>query len=318
VGSFPVSQFNYTSFITGPNGVGRTDLGTLPGEDRSTFAQAINATGQVAGYSATPGGLVKAFITGPNGVGITDLGTLPGGDDTYAFGINNAGQVAGYFSTIRGPHHAFITGPNGVGMTDLGALSDGNSAYENHTYAFGINNAGQVVGNSVMADGYSHAFITGPNGVGMTDLGTLGGNSSDASNINDAGQAVGYSTLANGQSHAFITGPNGVGMTDLGTLDGNSSSASDINDAGQVVGYSILANGQSHAFITGLNGVGMTDLNSLVHLPSGLVLSEAFAINNRGQVLAIAIPEPKTYALMLAGLGLIGFLAWRQRSGNRI
>ena len=42
-------------------------------------------------------------------------------------------------------------------------------------YALGINDAGQVVGSSITAAGAQHAFITGPNGVGMTDLGTLGG-----------------------------------------------------------------------------------------------------------------------------------------------
>jgi hypothetical protein len=43
-------------------------------------------------------------------------------------------------------------------------------------------------------------------------------------------------------------------------------------------------------------------------------------INNRGQVIAIAIPttipEPESYALMLAGLGLIGFMARRKKMGN--
>ena len=78
----------------------------------------------------------------------------------------------------------------------------------------------QVVGDSSTAAGAGHAFITGSNGVGMTDLGTLGGGFSEASGINDAGQVVGRSDTAAGTTHAFITGPNGVGMTDLGTLGG--------------------------------------------------------------------------------------------------
>ena len=162
--------------------------------------------------------------------------------------------------------------------------------------AYGINDAGQVVGYSDTAAGAQHAFITGPNGVGMTDLGTLGGGYSYAYGINDAGQVVGYSDTAAGARHAFITGPNGVGMTDLGTLGGGYSFAYGINDAGQVVGYSNTAAGAQHAFITGPNGVGMTDLNSLVNLPGGVVLTDATGINNHGQVAAIGhhlSPNPK-------------------------
>ena len=60
--------------------------------------------------------------------------------------------------------------------------------------AYGINDAGQVVGYSHTAEGANHAFITGPDGMGMRDLGTLGGDYSYANGINDAGQVVGRST----------------------------------------------------------------------------------------------------------------------------
>lgn len=58
----------------------------------------------------------------------------------------------------------------------------------------------------------------------------------------------------------------------------------------------------------------MTDLNSLVHLPDGWVLTDARGINDAGQVIAAAIPEPESYALLLAGLVLIAAIAWRKKS----
>ena len=96
----------------------------------------------------------------------------------------------------------------------------------------------------------------------------------------------------------------------------SASSAYGINDAGQVVGYSGTAAGTKHAFITGPNGVGMTDLNSLVSLPGGDFLTTATGINNHGQVPAIGsfIPEPETYAMLLAGLGLLDFIARHRKT----
>ena len=50
----------------------------------------------------------------------------------------------------------------------------------------------------------------------------------------------------------------------------------------------------------------------------GFVLSEAMGINNAGQVIAIGkdlLPEPEVYALFLAGLALVGFIARRSEDG---
>ncbi len=221
------------------------------------------------------------------------------------------GSGLGFVSLVSAQQvSSYIVDSNGKGLAELGTLGGGGSL------AYDINDAGQVVGwSTAEVMGPGHAFITGPDGVRMTALGRLGSGSSYASGINDAGQVVGSSDTATGWSHAFITGPNGVGMTDLGTLGGDSSHALGINDAGQVVGWSHTAAGDQHAFITGPNGIGMTDLNSLVSLPGGGVLTEARGINNLGQVAVIGIiPEPETYAMLRAGLGLLGFIAHRRKT----
>lgn len=92
---------------------------------------------------------------------------------------------------------------------DLGSLAGG------LTQATGINDAGQVVGNSVLPSGATHAFLY--SGGTLIDLGTLGGSASAATAINALGAVVGYSMVAgDGTSHAFLY--SGGSMVDLGTL----------------------------------------------------------------------------------------------------
>lgn len=92
-----------------------------------------------------------------------------------------------FLSPILGAS-AVIVNPDGK-LTYLGTL--GGLA----SHAYGINDAGQVVGVSDTAAGQQQAFITGPNGAGIRSLGTLGGSLTEPHDINESGQVVGRQRL---------------------------------------------------------------------------------------------------------------------------
>ena len=79
----------------------------------------------------------------------------------------------------------------------------------------------------------------------MRDLGTFGGQSSQALAQNDAGQITGWAHNTNGYQRAFFYS-NGT-MTDIGTLGGtHSHPQGGINASGQIAGYAYLLNNSSH------------------------------------------------------------------------
>jgi probable HAF family extracellular repeat protein len=184
---------------------------------------------------------------------VTDLG--PG----KACAINASGQVAGQ----TGSGYAFLYS-NGT-MTNLGALGGSES------FAFGINDSGQVVGFADASSGQSYAFLYS-NGT-MAQLGTLPGDlNSEAAGINDSGQVVGDSG-SNAGYQAFLYS-NGT-MTGFGNFN---STAYGINASGQVVGVNAYTSSADHAFLYS-NGT-MTDLGIL---PGG-TNSSATGINASGEV----------------------------------
>jgi probable HAF family extracellular repeat protein len=117
-------------------------------------------------------------------------------------------------------------------------------------------------------------------GYTLTDLGTLGGASSQFVDSNAKGQVIGSSRIGGDLTNHDFLYSNGT-MTDLGTLGGKTSYATAINGKGQVIGWSHTDGDLArHAFLYS-NGK-MTDLG-----PLGGSYSTAFAINDTGQVIGI-------------------------------
>ena len=130
-------------------------------------------------------------------------------------------------------------------MSDLGTLGG------TYSKAWGVNNNGQVVGESLYSGGTQHHAFLYSNGM-MSDLGTLGGSTSTAYGINSSGQVVGYAiTTGEAATHAFLY--SGGNLLDLNNLISPNSGwtlvdAQGINDLGQILGWGSY-NGQDVAFL---------------------------------------------------------------------
>ncbi len=268
----------------------------------------INNAGDVIGYGYASGSQV-AFLYN----GVTQslqpescTGPLLSCSFAEANAINQSGtDIVGWSEDSLGGNNAVLFMPKNGSLSDLGSLcvytTVGLTPIPAYSIASAVNSSGTAVGislgtacGSISTDTHAALFSGGS----VTDLGTLGGNDSEALGINDSGVVVGdaqFSTVAGqpGYQNAFYWTAAG-GMMNLGTLGGPESSATAINASGLIVGWSINASNATHAFMwtaTGsancvLNGAPgcMTDLGSF----AGGTVYQAAAVNSSGQVVGYA------------------------------
>jgi probable HAF family extracellular repeat protein len=248
-------------------------LGAFAGGAYSS-ATDINDAGEVTGVSNTGTGIVPFLWTGKGGM--KRIPFLPGDNCGQANSINRYGHVIGYSSGQSGMK-AFFWARNG-NIRRLATLPGGD-----YSKARDLNDGDEIVGTSGSSAG-GRAVLWSKTG-SVRDLGTLPGDyASEAMAINNNGDVVGYSKGQRGM-RAFLWNRR-AGMQDLGVLPGGDSSRGlAINDLGEVVGSSTSASGD-HAFIWTAQDA-MIDLNNASSVDLGVVLFEAHAINDKGQIIAM-------------------------------
>lgn len=166
VGGFQASDSSLHGFLR--TGTTYTVL-DVPGA-ASTTAWGINDAGEVVGqFGLYP--TIQGFLK--DGDVYTTI-SFPGAARTIARGINNAGEIAGTYFTQQGSPHGFVT--DGSTYTTVDVVAD-------DTYVFGINDAGDLVG---QAGG--QAFTMDASGTTFFGFGGL----SAAYGINNLGDIVGY------------------------------------------------------------------------------------------------------------------------------
>jgi probable HAF family extracellular repeat protein len=281
---------------------GMIDLGVGPA------AFAINEAGQVVGRDQDAALDFHAFTWTPTG-GVRRLSDLPGGAAfsgalfSDAVRINNVGQIVGHIDT-GGGSRAYVRNPDGA----IRYLPVPQGLPAQDVIAFGMNDAGDVVGRVKTADSTYHAFVW-PAAGGYRDLGDLPGGLTlgTATHITNAGQILGDALTdpnptdphSNGQ-RAVVFLEDGT-IRQIGLLPGMSdSSVRDVNDLGEIVGSSGSGSWYDwRAFVWSESG-GMRNLNDLLDASgAGWTLSLPQAINNLGQIVVVGQFDGKEATALL-------------------
>lgn len=207
---------------------------------------------------------------------VKDLGTL-GGQTSGAYALNETGQVAGSAEAADGSTQAFVF--RGGRMVDLGR----GTAFRN-TEAFGINDAGQVVGagsteRQVVTQDTGKAIGSVPvsrallwEGEKVQDLAA-----GKARDINNRGQVVGH-TVA-GPGFLWEKGR----LTQLSDPEaGCGLHGHAINDAGEIAGETVRTGRSRSAFRWKAGAYELLEVGYTGGAPPG-----AFALNGKGEVVGV-------------------------------
>lgn len=318
--------YDSSTAATWSNGVA-SPLKALPGTANG-MATASNLHGQTVGISWThmpyelPLGAASTSTPYDGQATLWQQGTatlLPGLYNNYgeATDINNRGQIIGW--SAQGSSGTIATVWNNNIPTALASLP----GYEIHAY--GINDQGIIVG-SAKYENRVHVAVFWNSQNELQWLSGINGQSASgvAIAVNENGVIAGTTSGADGRQHATIW-VDGQAL-DLGLAGGWASFAYGLNNQGDVVGSHLGEyEGEIGEYaLLWQNGVAI-NLNSLANLPDNVVLTYAHDINDSGYIIAqgyinagddaeriyrtyllAPVPEPSSYALMLAGLALIG------------
>jgi len=268
---------------------------------------------------------------------------------SWGTGLNDAGLASGYTLAYVGSYNYTVAMVGKKLMYADASIESNAYGINNHGVAVGYAKA-YTTGNPKFDMGKpNHATVW--TNLTATDIHPVGATNSYARSINDAGQIAGevdgVITRWDNGTASYLAAGKAAGINSLGAVAGTSNgnvmvwdslgahnlgagTAGAINALGQVVGS---ANGRATLWSDGL----VYDLNSFLSaavLNAGWLLYEATGINDAGYIAAngynsllgvrqgyllspisllAPVPEAQTWAMLLAGLCLVGMTTRRRK-----
>jgi len=267
----------------------------------------LNYAGKVVGYALTANGLVPTLWIGDQ---VHFLPTL-GGDYNKAHGISDTDEIVGESNLADDINARAVSWVNGQ-LRDMGSLGGpGREAFARAINARGLSggasykpgegfravlwepgirelgwiaggyNLVKAINESGVAVGRSDNFPALWRADGQAEILSWGSVEGEANDINNKGQVVGYASY-----FTAITWNQGR-LSQLPSLGGYQGIANGINDRGEIVGQSSLPDGGWRAAIWRSGKVLQLD-TLLDDESAGVGIAEATAINQRGQIAAVA------------------------------
>lgn len=224
-----------------------------------------------------------------------------------------------YDTAISAPAQGFGTAPR-----DLSLQATGQTTFESGAvnYEGGVIGFGSPIADSLVHDGNG---VTNASGIlampspradnqkyGVPTIGSLGiTTASQIGILFNATEPSGNAINVQDVTLKFYTSAGSF----LGAIDGNHAFPTS-NAGNGVAGFTFRITDDELAYVNGLillGGSGTTlALEATLAASSFSGGPETFLVYNLGTVTA-PVPEPGTYALMIAGLGVMGFMAKRRR-----
>jgi hypothetical protein len=200
---------------------------------------------------------------------------FPGAANTALYAINDDAHCVGAERDRSGAHHAIVFAEGVLHILDPNGLV-GRSA---ESWAFSINNRGDIAGAFVDSAGSHHGFVhRWDHSVEIIDY--PGGFDSQAYGINDHDTIIGVYNDAGGNSHAFVRRAGAYSTIDL--VGGLQTIPLSINDREEIVGeYITTPNTNGYGYVQKPDGS-----YSIFTAPGSDPQQTFFiSINNRDQIL---------------------------------
>jgi hypothetical protein len=295
----PAAHAGYNlTFVTDPTGTGLINLlgindsGTIAGFDDATTNQGFTLT------------LPHSFTTV----------NFPGAASSMVTGINAAGDLSGIYVDAAGNNHGF---------TDIGGTfkTVDNPASTVFNQALGINNSDETVGYYAPTQAGTPGDVAySQKGGVFTDINALlpTNVNSQAVGLNNDGWIVGFYQLTADTSLGFVDEHGTIHAID--PFGSTFTQALGVNDSGEIVGFYVDSSGDQHGYIW--NGSVFTSFD-----PPGSASTTINGVNNLGDIVGFytnpktdtvdgfvgtPVPEPSTWAMLLAGFAGLGFLGYRK------